>query len=64
MLTCPILNSYKVLDPKLEKFKVIVLNFFSDDLFLGLRLKIAINKFLGKDYMYVAINMLENQENI
>lgn len=31
--------------------------------FLRWRLKIAINNFLGKDYMYIVVNMLKNQGN-
>lgn len=48
-----------MLKPKLEKSKVTVSKFFSDNLFLGQRITIAINKILGEDDMCVAVTMLE-----
>lgn len=50
-----------MLKPKLEESKVTVPKFFSDNFFLGWRIKIAINKFLGEDDMCVAVTMLETR---
>ena len=68
-IICIISNSYKVLEPELEGFnlnpKLLCQNFCqSDSLFFGWRIKIVINKFLGKDCMYIAVVILESQNDI